>query len=101
MEKIKFKEHIPNFVDGIEPKTFEFETIEELLEHNKEWVEDKKLVFAQSEDNDLMVSSTVERWWWVLGYVDGVDLSKHLPKYDTVFKPENSKKGIDTDVQTK
>lgn len=68
--------HIPNFAyNGEDKKSWEFNTLEELLE--LEWVtrfkEDKKS-FMLSE-NKLMIVSDAGDWWWVVGYLkDKVDL---------------------------
>ena len=37
-----------------------------------------------------MVSSTIEKWWWVLGYVSGIDLRTRLPQFDKVYKGEEN-----------
>lgn len=86
--KITFTEHIPAFVEGCEPKTLTFRSLDELLENQKDWLESKQhgeLVFS-CDCNYLMISSKTEQWWWVLGYVEGINLTSFLPKYDEVFE---------------
>ena len=92
---IKFKEHIPDFAyNGIEPKSYCVENYNELIEKNKQILNrfeynscNRKVVFSTDEDGDvLMLSATNESWWWVLGYVDGIDLTKYLPNYKNVYK---------------
>ena len=38
----KFKQHIPNFCEGFEVKTFEFNTFEELIEQQPPLLENDK-----------------------------------------------------------
>ena len=89
---IKYEQHIPGFIDGVEPEKYSVKTLDELLKKNKRWLK-KDFVFATDEEGEtLMISSTVESWWWVLGFVEGIDLRKHLPIFDEVYIP--SAKGV-------
>lgn len=93
MKKIEFIQHIPDFCDqrDIEREHLCFDSLEELLEAKKDWLENKShkdLVFAYGNCHNLMVSSKSEEWWWVIGFVYGIDLSEYLPKFDEVYKDE-------------
>lgn len=86
-----YKQHIPSFCEGITPEEYEFENVAELLDKNKKILEYdyKNCIFATDEEGHyLMLSSTTEKYWWVLGYVDGIDLSKTLPIYDKIYNPK-------------
>ena len=95
------KQHIPNFFDGIEPKTWEFNNLEELLSIDwiKDWqtlstgnIEEGGIIdeglpfyrYSQSKHGDsylLMAEWKDEKnhKWWVLGYLSG-DVG--LPKFE-------------------
>lgn len=92
-----FKQHIPAFIDGVTPEEFEFTTIEELLERNKKKLL-KDYVFAYGlssfEGQTLMISSTKEKSWWVIGFVKGFDLSKYLPNCYKVYKLQGNVKVV-------
>ena len=82
-----FKQHIPNFCDGFERKVFEFNTFEELIEQQPPLLENDKWCYADyGESQLLMVQPKDNSQWFVIGYVYGFDLSKHLPK--TVYGKE-------------
>jgi len=82
---IKYKQHVPPFVDGVDPEEYECESLDELLERNRDRVPEN-FVFSFGYPNTLMMSSTVEYKWWVLGFVRGVLLQNYLPKFDKVYK---------------
>jgi len=91
---ITYKQHVPAFInDGDGGEVFKCNKLEELLDHLKEWLDKKdfNLVFAYGDSNTIMVSATNTDWWWVLGYVEGISLKKHLPHYEHchLFKVED------------
>ena len=91
---ITYKQHVPAFInDGAGGEVFKCNKLEELLDHLKEWLEHKEynLVFAYADHNTIMISATNTDWWWVLGYVEGIKLKKHLPYYEHchLFKVED------------
>lgn len=100
---IHFKQHIPSFCEGFVPEEYTCESLEELLKRNKnKCCKKDNEIFACSEENDLMVSSTIKKSWWVLGSVSGIDLQKYLPHYDSVclLKGDNIKivKGVSKEI---
>ena len=91
---ITYRQHVPGFInDGDGGEVFKCNKLEELLDHLKEWLDKKgfNLVFAYGDSNTIMVSATNTDWWWVLGYVEGIKLNKHLPHYEHchLFKVED------------
>lgn len=82
---IKFVQHIPPMIDyRSEPQKYEVETLDELLAKFK--LSDGEVFASDKEGNTLMTSQTKCKFWWVLGFVSGIDLTKYLPKFDEVFK---------------
>ena len=85
---IEYRQHIPSFISGVEPEKYTCNTLGELLERNKKWLLDDELgnphslVFACGDNNTLMVSSTVDEWWLVIGFVKGIELEEFLPRYN-------------------
>lgn len=68
----RFIQHIPSFVEGCEPKIYEFNKLEELLcqplfKHASE--QPKFSHFAMS-DNHIMEISDEGFHWWVLGRIE-------------------------------
>ena len=93
---IKYRQHIPAFFDGFTPKEKDFNNLAELLDYNKRWLinNDRTLCFACGSDNMLMISSITDEWWWVLGYVNGIDLKEYLPYFkDCYIKTEVKNNG--------
>lgn len=95
-----FVEHVPAFVDG-KPEKFEFKTLEELLSKMRDCGRIlPNYVFAYDNCNynnqtqHLMISSTKEKKWWVLGCVTGLDLAQSLPRYDKVYQLQGQVKII-------
>lgn len=87
--KIHFRQHIPSFYDGFEPEEFDAETLEELLKKEARYLKSNKhnLVWAcDTYDNTLMVSATDANWWWVVGFVEGIELIEHLPYFKSCCK---------------
>lgn len=93
----KFTQHIPNFVDWREPKpSFEFETLEELLNHKivasySKW--DGFTRYAKSGDveNHLMIMFENNESWWVVGRVKDTSVLNELPNYQDLKVPKPTK----------
>lgn len=87
---IHFTQHIPGFGDG-KPYEKRYRTVENMLKDPKiqSYLHyDGNPVYAYGDGwkrQLLMVSSTVKKWWLVIGYVDGVNLSDYLPYYDQTY----------------
>jgi hypothetical protein len=81
---IKYKQHIPAYISGADPEEYTCETLDELLEKNKSCL-GKDCIFAYGSENTLMMSSTAKKYYWVLGFVRGVDLKEYLPYYENVY----------------
>ena len=81
------KQHIPNFVSGIDPVTWNFENRNELLSIDfvKRWIDEDFHQFSVSEYYDcilLMAELEDGNKWYVIGYITGIsedDLG--LPKF--------------------
>jgi hypothetical protein len=86
-------QHVPNFVDGVEPKHAEFNCVEELLVIP--WVDswkqdsDKLRPFHRFSvernyrgESTLMIERNCGRWWWVIGFIRGGDVD--LPEWKPV-----------------
>lgn len=72
---MKFKQHIPAFIDGIESKTFDFNSVDELLnnDHVKSFSDDPNFI-RFSVSGELLMAEYTNRWW-VVGYLsDPIDL---------------------------
>ena len=86
--EIYFVEHVPNFVSGVKNYRAIYNTFEEMME-------DKVIKNCLSNglqwcysDNDLMVIREDGTWWWVIGHVYNLDLSKYLPAFKDLMKEE-------------
>lgn len=92
--KISFRQHIPSFISGYEPRKYIVHSFESLLKKTKKYLDKeqiKNLVFTTDETGKLlMMSSTVKKWWWVLGFVKGIDLRTKLPCYNEIYKGEKN-----------
>ena len=92
---IKFKQHVPNFVDidDDQKERAEFNSQEELLAHP--WIDDWTkhegfLRFSLSPqgrgyETHLMAEFDEGKKWWVLGYLsttEGLDLPRWKPVYE-------------------
>ena len=88
--RIPFKQHIPAFVDGAIPEQYVATSFEDLLERNKSKLSENQVFATDDTGSHLMVSSTIKKWWWVLGYVSGIDLRTRLPRFDEVYKGEEN-----------
>ncbi len=77
-----FKQHIPSFCEGFDKKFFEFNTFEELMKEQEELLPNHKWCYSDYVDDTqlLMIEKLDNTEWYVIGYVNGFDLSKHLPK---------------------
>lgn len=78
----EFRQHIPSFCEGFERKIFQFNTFEELMSFQKDLLPNDKWCYSDYVDNNqlLMVETIDNKSWYVIGYVEGFDLSKYLPK---------------------
>ena len=79
----RFKQHVPNFIDGVTPVDLEFETLEELLAipclvKRASWP--KFSHFAMSDDLLLVVLDEGFEWW-VCGYIKNPS-AVGLPKWE-------------------
>ena len=88
--RIPFRQHIPAFVDGVTPERYVATSFEDLLERNKSKLSENQVFATDDTGGCLMVSSTIKKWWWVLGYVSGIDLRMRLPQFDKVYKGEGN-----------
>ena len=92
--RIFFRQHIPNFISGYEPRKYVVRSFENLLKKTKKYLDKNQirdLVFTTNETGKmLMMSSTIKKWWWVLGYVSGIDLRTRLPQFDEIYKGEEN-----------
>lgn len=88
--RIPFRQHIPAFVGGVTPEQYVATSFEDLLERNKSKLSENQVFATDDTGSYLMVSSTIEKWWWVLGYVSGIDLRTRLPQFDKVYKGEEN-----------
>ena len=88
--RIPFRQHIPAFVDGAIPEQYVATSFEDLLERNKSKLSENQVFATDDTGSHLMVSSTIEKWWWALGYVSGIDLRTRLPRFDEVYKGEEN-----------
>ena len=88
--RISFRQHIPAFVHGVTPEQYVAASFEDLLERNKSKLSENQVFATDDTGSYLMISSTIEKWWWVLGYVSGIDLRTRLPQFDEVYKGEEN-----------
>lgn len=88
--RILFRQHIPAFVYGVTPEQYVATSFEDLLERNKNKLSENQVFATDDTGSYLMVSSTIEKWWWVLGYVSGIDLRTRLPRFNEVYKGEKN-----------
>ena len=90
---MKFTQHIPGFVSGVDPSVIDFDTPEELLTHPeivKAATYDGELCGFYMSDNRLLIMTESESWWWVLGYIDKPE-EMNLPKWEPKAKPPPQK----------
>jgi hypothetical protein len=80
---IKFKQHIPAYCSGINAEEFRCRSLDKLLEKEKRYLDNPyhKYVWACGDDETLMISSTSDQYWWVVGNVKGINLTEELPFY--------------------
>ena len=83
----KFTQHIPNFVDWREPKpSFDFETLEELLNHEivasySKWQGFTQYAKSTSNENFLMILFENNKSQWVVGRVEDASVLSTLPNW--------------------
>ena len=80
--KIKLIEHVPNFVDGYDPRIENFESVLDMLSSDwlKEWTMEKLdgypfRRFTRSDEDLLAEFGTVShtKAWWVIGRVEPIE----------------------------
>ena len=88
-----FIQHIPGFVSGTEPKSFDFDTLDELLNHEvvKQWRMDpfnvgmsapKGWFYRYSlSEHRLMAELKHGKEWYVIGYIKHPD-KVELPEWE-------------------
>ena len=82
------RQHIPNFVSGIGPVSFDFETIDELMsiEFVKQWKSNEFFQFSiapSGDDYHLMCEFKNGTKWYVVGYLTGIKEHKlNLPLWE-------------------
>lgn len=89
VSKNKFRQHVPPMVDGVIPIEFEFETTQELLNHEfvQRFAKDmdgKKFYRFEMSDKHLMAVSDNGYFWWAVGRIERpeeIELEKWVPKY--------------------
>ncbi len=70
---IRFRRHVPNYIDAPIPEIQEFDSVESLLEDEKvQWFKTQPEFhkYSQSE-NYLMAEYENGKRWWVVGRVEG------------------------------
>lgn len=84
---IKLIQDIPGWADA-KPFTIEARSLKELLSNEKvkSYLGDGDVFAYGGSGQTLMVSSSKERTWWVIGYVDGCNLIGELPHFKKVYK---------------
>ena len=76
-----FKQHLPSFYEGFEKKSFEFNTFSELMNKQQPLLENHKWCYSDYGESQLLMVETIDNTkWFVIGYVEGFDLSEYLPK---------------------
>ena len=73
------RQHVPGFVEGCDPKSGDYGTLDELLA--LPWVARWRDIapqftrFSRTTDGHLMVEGVenAKPWWWVVGYVRDKD----------------------------
>ena len=71
------KQHIPNYVSGVDPETVEFNTLSELLDisfvkHWRDWTDRSFHQYSVCEESwgtVLMAEYNNGTKWWVVGYL--------------------------------
>lgn len=90
--KIHFYRHVPGYVICEDLEEFEVDSFEELCERAAKWLRGGDVFATNREGTSLMSVSTVKaNWFFVLGYVKGIDLRTKLPYFGEVgkFKKNN------------
>lgn len=89
---MKLVQHIPNFVDGVDPKDAEFSDLASFneIEFVKDWIanvqqHDHFEINQMHRDSDIHVLSVNKdnTWWWVLGRVEDPtdEIRKMFPEW--------------------
>lgn len=77
---MKIRQHIPNFVSGIEPETAEFTNLVELLSipfvarFRDDYSFEHYAVSTHEPSDDWLLMAVYDAGhrWWVVGYMDGL-----------------------------
>lgn len=79
----KFKQHVPNFIDGVDPVTYEFSTTAELLAKPRlaEWAAAPKFSHFAMSDKSLVAILDDGFEWWVCGFISDPS-AMDLPKWE-------------------
>ena len=90
------KQHIPNFVSGVDPETVEFQTLDELLDISfvKIWKDKNFYQYSVSEDRwgtILMAEYNSGIKWWVVGNIKGTTREElGLPEWKPVYENKST-----------
>jgi hypothetical protein len=79
----KFTQHIPSFMDGFEPRVYEFESTEQLLSYDffKSIAQRPKFSHFAMHRSHLMEISDEGFHWWVLGRIEHPE-EMDLPQWE-------------------
>lgn len=85
-----FKQHIPGFISGLDPVSFHFDCLDELLQNEivHRWTVDPAFYrFSLSHGDTLMAEMDGGAKWWVVGFVkDGDTAGLNLPVWTAPVK---------------
>lgn len=85
-----FKQHIPGFISGVDPVSFPFSSLDELLQNEiiRRWATDPAFYrFSLSDKDTLMAEMDGGKKWWVVGFIkDGDATSLVLPAWTVPTK---------------
>lgn len=79
----EIRQHVPGFVDGVEPNVVAFDTLEQLLAipFVKRWTDSERFYRLSVNDEVYLIAEfNGGREWWVVGYLR--DPVPFLPEWD-------------------
>jgi hypothetical protein len=81
--KNHFRQRVPGFVDGGNPLEFDFDTVEELVNHpyNQEWLNKNPHSILVKSEGILMVVYNEGFNWWGIGWITNPD-DLELPEWE-------------------